>query len=325
MIKIEKIQNNTKYLVKLFDKHPRLLSEELSSKSIYATNPQFSSQCPLYTFVLYKKLPITALAFIQVWFDPLEGWISPFKMPFGGMICLPTCPAKALKLLLKSVALHVKNTNGKQITITSSPEFYNPKQNQKLSSVYLSQQYKRHKTYQNYHIPILDDPFQNRLSRTEKKRLQKCKNAKFTVEILTPFYTKKVYEFIHHCRMQKNHTMTLTYKALKRIWLAPTQHITVFGVFDRQRLIAVSMTARVNRSILYNYLPASLQEYNPYSPTVLLMEKIYEYCQKEKVKLLDLGISVDQFGTENPSLIRFKRNIGGIPSQKITYVKDLNV
>ena len=55
------------------------------------------------------------------------------------------------------------------------------------------------------------------------------------------------------------------------------------------------------------------------------MRKIYEYCQEEKVKILDLGISLDHLGKEKPSLIRFKKNIGGIPSEKITYIKHLDI
>ncbi|MCF2488241.1 hypothetical protein L0659_08700 [Dyadobacter sp. CY347] len=79
------------------------------------------------------------------------------------------------------------------------------------------------------------------------------------------------------------------------------------------------MTVRVNDQILYNFLSGDLPEYRVYSPVVMLMDCVYQYCQREKIRMLDLGISLDENGVYKPSLGRFKRNIGGQECLKMTY------
>jgi hypothetical protein len=53
----------------------------------------------------------------------------------------------------------------------------------------------------------------------------------------------------------------------------------------------------------------------------MLTETVYIFCQNENIPLLDLGISLDHHGNEKPELIRFKENIGGERSYKVTYEK----
>jgi len=97
----------------------------------------------------------------------------------------------------------------------------------------------------------------------------------------------------------------------------------VFAVKDKDRIIALSLTVRINKTILYNFLPAALAAYNKFSPSVMLTQAIYEYCQHENITILDLGISLDQNGLEKPGLLHFKKNIGGKDSLKICYQKDI--
>ena len=325
MIKIEKIQSNNKFSIKLFDKYTSILPTSLSSKYTYSANRSLTANTQLFTLVLYQKKPLKALAFIHIWYSPIHGWVSPLALPFGGIISLTSCPKKALLLLLQAVELQVMKHKGKQITITTSPSCYAPDQHEKLKATYLAAQFKYHQIYLNHHIAINPLPFENLLSRTEKSRLRKCEEAQFLVQIISNLSCRTIYDFISSCRLQKNYSMPISYKAFEAICLAPSQHITVFGAFENDHLIAISVTARVNSRVLYNYLPAYAQKYAAYSPIVFLMRKIYEYCQEEKVKILDLGISLDHLGKEKPSLIRFKKNIGGIPSEKITYIKHLDI
>ncbi|MCF2516642.1 GNAT family N-acetyltransferase [Dyadobacter sp. CY351] len=93
----------------------------------------------------------------------------------------------------------------------------------------------------------------------------------------------------------------------------------IFKVVDQEKIIALTMTVRVNDHILYNFLCGDLPEYRVYSPVVMLMDRVYQHCQRENIRILDLGISLDGNGVHKPSLSRFKKNIGGKECLKMTY------
>jgi hypothetical protein len=52
------------------------------------------------------------------------------------------------------------------------------------------------------------------------------------------------------------------------------------------------------------------------------MEGIYEYCQVEKYRLIDLGTSALK-GRPNFTLLDFKLNLGATPTEKVVYEKIL--
>ncbi len=81
------------------------------------------------------------------------------------------------------------------------------------------------------------------------------------------------------------------------------------------------MTVRVRDDILYTFLPASNPAYHAYSPLVLLMDGLFEYCQQQQIRLLDLGVSLDGNHQPKPSLLRFKRNLGALESPKVCFEK----
>ena len=77
-----------------------------------------------------------------------------------------------------------------------------------------------------------------------------------------------------------------------------------------------------NHKILYNYLPASIDEYKAFSPMVMIMENVYNYAKKEQYSFIDLGISSIN-GVLQKGLIQFKERIGGVFSEKTTFSKIL--
>ncbi|GAB3167993.1 hypothetical protein GCM10027291_15860 [Telluribacter humicola] len=132
-----------------------------------------------------------------------------------------------------------------------------------------------------------------------------------------------VYTFINKSRQEQGYPLTLPReKLLDLLNLFPAE-VLVFGVYDGEIIAALTVAIQVSRDIIYNFLPADNLQYRTYSPTVMLNEALYHYCQQEGVKIVDLGISLDHHGQPKPSLARFKERLGGISSPKITYSKEL--
>ena len=89
----------------------------------------------------------------------------------------------------------------------------------------------------------------------------------------------------------------------------------IFTVRDKHKIVALTVTVRVNDRILYNFYPADAAEYHNYSPTVMLTEGLYNYCWEVGIGLLDLG------SAPNYGLIRFKKNLGAQASLKLSFEK----
>ena len=104
----------------------------------------------------------------------------------------------------------------------------------------------------------------------------------------------------------------------------PKNIYQVFCVKDNQKIIALTITVNVAGGILYNFCPADDLTYRTFSPAVLLTKGLYEYCQKKKIKCLDLGISIDSEGQPKPDLLRFKKNLGAVNSEKRVFGYLLN-
>ena len=94
----------------------------------------------------------------------------------------------------------------------------------------------------------------------------------------------------------------------------------LFGVFDKNKLIATSVCIKVNDKILYCFYIGDALAFRPHSPITLLINGIYEYCQTNDFKMLDLGISTDK-GILNKGLYAFKKTFGSFDSYKLTFLK----
>jgi lipid II:glycine glycyltransferase (peptidoglycan interpeptide bridge formation enzyme) len=85
-------------------------------------------------------------------------------------------------------------------------------------------------------------------------------------------------------------------------------------------LLALTIGVVVNSKILYNFLLSAEESYKSYSPTILLLKGVYEYCQGNSYKLYDLGPASDE-GIPNYGLITFKQKTGGEASLKMGFEK----
>jgi hypothetical protein len=173
----------------------------------------------------------------------------------------------------------------------------------------------------NHHIQIIDCPFQKFIDRQEKKRLNKCKKEDFQFQKEPVLQLEEIYNFISICRKRKDQPVSIPIEQLSLSCKAFPDQYVLFSVRKEGKLAAASVSVIANGSILYDFMHANPEEYNVYSPVVLLVEGIYNFCQQNQFKYLDLGISSFE-NHPQISLIRFKENIGGIPTVKITFKKN---
>jgi hypothetical protein len=273
-----------------------------------------------FSFYLFRNDEIPAIAFVHFIQDGID-FISPAKAPFGGIQCGNDSSAGELYFLLSTAERWMSEQDPDCIFIKTAPFCYEPESGPLLSQAYALSGFEPFDTQVNHHIPVSRVPFRNTIKPSERRRLLKCESAGFKAGILFNPDTATVYNFISESRAAKGYVLTLTFEELGAVLNYPGGECLVFIVTNGDIIIAMTVTIRVNKEILYNFLPAGAPAYQSYSPMVILLDSVYQYCRDEVISIFDLGISVDHHGLEKPDLIRFKENIGGKQSTKITYRK----
>lgn len=288
---------------------------------LYLTSGHLMTQTTdiVHAFRLVRRDGPHAIALFQCVEKPGNIWESPANAPFGGIQCDVGCRESELTFFLECIKDWVNLRSGKRLLIKTAPSCYNPILNSLLHIAYLNTGFIAIQANLNSFISINSADFNSHIRLAEKRRLKKAANAGFKAGLANELSSIVVFEFLEKCRAKKGYRMSLTWTQMNILRQRFPENYLVFTVMDGAKIIALTLTVRVSDRILYNFLCADLQEYRIYSPVVKLMECVYQYCQQEKIEILDLGISLDQDGNYKPSLSRFKRNIGGQDCTKLTY------
>jgi predicted N-acyltransferase len=206
-----------------------------------------------------------------------------------------------------------------RLTVKTPPALYDPYQHRILHHCYLSTGFRPVRTISNHYIFITAANFRSTIRTSELRRLKKSVKHRFVAGRESTISPNDIVKFLRHCLDQNGYRLSLPERRLRTLLDAFPDDFLVFTVKEEGRLIAAAITVRVNHRVLYYYISGFLPEYRTFSPIVILMESIYEFCQQNHFKLFDLGPSLDHEGRHKPSLAKFKQNIGGVECAKITY------
>jgi hypothetical protein len=274
---------------------------------------------PVFFFFLFRINVDKPIAVFQCLEQADCVWTSPAGAPFGGIQCADNSLEHELLFFLDCILTWITAQGGKKLTVRTAPSCHSPDLHHLLSHCYNNTGFYTKWACINTFISVCEPVFKDSIQPTERRRLKRAKNAGFTVSISNEISSELVYGFLKQCRTFRGYSISLNFAQIKTLRESFPDRFQVFAVRDGLRIIALTLTVRINRKILYNFLSDYLPEYHTFSPTVMLMECVYMHCQQEKIKILDLGISVDAHGDFKPSLHRFKQNIGGQDCEKVTY------
>lgn len=250
-----------------------------------------------------------------------EAAVSLPHAPFGGLEFAPGVPGDVLGQMLAAVEKFCHERNLSQLHIRLPPGGYDEKRVLFLQEVYEDQGFEAVRVFVNHHIPVDKTSFIQKIHPSEQKRLRKGQRAGFVAEQWKNPDPARVFSFLAHSRKRQGYTLSLNFTQLQKLLNELPDAVKVFVVKDGPEIASLTVAIRVSRRILYNFCPADNLDYRAFSPTVMLNCALYEYAQSEGVECIDLGVSLDHHGNEKASLIRFKENLGGRPSLKLTYGK----
>ena len=170
----------------------------------------------------------------------------------------------------------------------------------------------------NQHINVSSESFNAKISYAERKKLAQSNRQNFTFEQQGINALAPVYELIVDSRGRKGYPVTMSLEELTSAVKNAPDNYLIFTVSQGSEIIAAAISIVINESTLYNFYHADHVAFRQFSPTVMLVEGIYNFCWENNFSMLDLGISSEK-GVLNEGLFKFKQNIGAENSLKHTF------
>lgn len=247
--------------------------------------------------------------------------ISPAAAPFGSVEFAETLPDDVLDHFVDALVETAQQTTATTLRLVNYPTCYAPAQTARLTALLGQKGFTVAASAPTYYVPVTDEPFAYRVAPAEGRRLRKCRRAGFQFGQWHRPDAVVVTNFLTETRQLLRYRMTIAPDRLIGLLRTFPDQFSVFTVMDGGRIAALAVTVRVRADILYVFFPASHPDHRTFSPMVLLTDGLYTYCQQQGIRLLDFGLSLDGAGQPKPSLSRFKENLGGLTSPKLTFEK----
>jgi hypothetical protein len=274
-----------------------------------------------YSFFTCERATRTINALIH--FHIIDGLASsPLRAPYGGLEYSDDLPNEALFEFISFVNERLKALEVKKVIIKSSPEIYQ-RHTSPLATFLINHGYVISSSEVSAALTVSTDPLDEKLHRSEKRKLEKCKTAGLSFRKLPIDQLEKVYNFIKGCRGKKNFELSMSFENLAQTVSSFKDNFFLFGVYDENKLAAASIAIKAKEDILYEFYHDHDDAYDQLSPVVLLVSGIYDFCRSNKFRLLDLGTS--SLGNKpNFPLLHFKLLLGATMSNKFTFEKTLS-
>jgi len=248
---------------------------------------------------------------------------SPYKSLFGSFEFSPRIHPKLISDFWKFIEMDLQSRKISKVSITSYAECYAPQKAKIIENALQNAGFNVDLKAVNHHIDIREEQFESFIHPMEARRLARCRSQNFQFLRETDYQATEIYDYLDQCRAEQGLQLSITKRKLFRYLELFPQNYHLFSVRSSSDIMAATVAIKVHRKILYSFLPGSLRKYKNFSPTVMLNEGLYNYCQIGGIDLLDLGISTEKNGKDQKSLIDFKERIGGKKSFKYFFSKVL--
>jgi hypothetical protein len=290
--------------VALFNKYQHLyLQSEEGWYTFYAANEKYKSiACCMHVHVSERDAR------------------SPLRSSFGGIECSDEVPPVILFRFLEFIEEKLKEKGVANLIIKNPPQYYNPKRAALTETLLFNLGYSVIDAELGTVVEVKEE-FGKHADLWERRKLRQAREAGFFFRAVPNEMLNDVYFFILACRKQKGYSLSMNLADLRETASRfPDQHI-LSAVYQEEKMIAASIAIRVHQDVLYNFYSDHDKQYDVYSPIVLLMEGLHNYCMTNRIPLLDLGTSAVN-GKPNFGLLDFKMRLGGVPTSKLTFKKD---
>lgn len=249
---------------------------------------------------------------------------SPHQLPFGGIEASIEIQQLALVEFLSQVESSLKNLGVKNIRIHQAPNAYFSQST--INDVLITRGYDIIQDRVFHTITVDDTALFDRMHKMEHRKIKKCRDAGAVFKELKKSDKVSAFQWIERFRTLDYKPPSMSWIDLRDVNQRNPKLYKVFGVFIDGHLVAATVLVIVNKQSVYHFLPASHVDfpgYKQFSPMVFLVNELYKWCQSNSIKTLDLGTSYVDMKMKT-TLAKFKENIGGKPSEALSWQKTLS-
>jgi len=295
---------------------------ETNAKYIFNTPKHLALQAS-EGWTCYYALNEKGKCLVFIWINTSnETALSPLHAPFGSMEADADIEPKVLYEFIEYVVESAKSSGIKKLLFKNPPEVYNSPMSGLLTTFLLNQGFSIAQAEISSVIPIDNRSYEQKITDWEHRKLKQVKSAGLHFERSSSGHLSKIYAFLEGCRKEKGYALSMSLKDVQALLQAFPDQISLFSIYQESELAAACIGIQVSQDILYTFYYDHAKIFDSYSPVVFLIEGIYEHCQANGIRLLDLGTAA--LNTQpNFSLLTFKNNLGGIPSSKFSFLKYL--
>lgn len=271
-------------------------------------------------YALDEKESIVAFLWVNIAGEVAH---APLRAPFGSIEVDVNLESKGLYDFIGYVAETLYGLGIKKIVLKNPPALYDASYSALLSTFLLNQGFSIEQAEVSSVIPVSDTPYANLVTEWEHRKLKQAKANSLFFQSQKGSHLQTIYSFIKACREEKGYNLSMPLPDLAKLSKAFPDRLHLFSVSHEADLAAACIAIQVSNDILYTFYYDHAKAYDAYSPVVMLIEGIYHFCQSQNIRLLDLGTAALNKQPNFP-LLTFKAHIGGMPSPKLTFVKELS-
>lgn len=249
-----------------------------------------------------------------------------FSIPwatFGGFELDLSSNSEDINEFIIKIISTAKQEAVRKIKITLPPEVYLSR-NPQVREVLMNNGFETIQSDINQHILVSNTSYRQLIAYNELKKLKKSEQKGFSFRQLNRSHLSQAYRLISENRIRKGFPVSMTFQTLDNMFMKLPDFYHLFGVYNEDKLIATAVSIRISQSSIYNFYHGDEEEYRVFSPVVMLLDGIYGYCQRQGIKILDLGISSEE-GKLNSGLYKFKKNCGAQTSSKDVVSKSIDL
>lgn len=246
--------------------------------------------------------------------------LSPFRATFGGPDFDRNVSLKNLTAFISEVNKLLRKKAVNQLDVILAPQGYHLEIFSKTFQAFSENGFEVNYSKIHSFIDISDDDYQSMVHRSAKTKLNHGLKMNFTVQHGDIRNLQEVYRVLAQNRAEKGRELSMSHRALEALIKQLPYAFLLTSLKHEGKVIAASISIRVTHEVLYVFYFGHLAEYNANSPVVSLMKGLYDYCQKERISILDLGTSATDNGTDH-NLLDFKRSLGATSGLKVSLKK----
>jgi hypothetical protein len=249
-------------------------------------------------------------------------WRSPARGTYAGFACAPGLRLESMLAFHDAVQARLATLGATRIEILSAPMAHDPVAFSNQIYLLRMRGFEITQCDLNHSLQVDARDLGERMSYGNLKRLRKCEREGLVAEELPLSALAKVYDTVAANRASNGHVMSMTLAQLQAMADCFPEAMVLFGSSGGDQLAAAALCFRLDADVLYVFYWGDRPGYASLSPVVSVADAIYRYCQRQGLRMLDVGTST--VGSEpNHGLIQFKRGLGFTESLKVRMTRTI--